>query len=86
MGILLPFGVGIVVGIFAIAKLIEVLLAKQKTLTYCAILGLVVASPVAILMGADLSGVNLVMILFSLATFALGFAAAMRLGGENGKA
>ena len=81
-----PFGLGIVVGIFAIAKLIEILLSKQKTLTYCAILGLVVASPVAILMGSDLSGVTLMTILVSLATFALGFAAAMRLGGESGEA
>ena len=86
VGILLPFGLGIVVGIFAIAKLIEILLSKQKTLTYCAILGLVVASPVAILMGSDLSGVTLMTILVSLATFALGFAAAMRLGGESGEA
>lgn len=85
VGILLPFGLGIVVGIFAIAKLIEVLLAKQKVLTYCAILGLVVASPVAILMGTDLSGATLWMMLMSLATFALGFAVAMRLGGESGK-
>ena len=28
VGILLPFGIGVVIGIFAIAKLIEILLAK----------------------------------------------------------
>jgi putative membrane protein len=82
-GILIPFGLGVVIGIFAIAKLIEVLLAKQKVLTYCAILGLVVASPVAILMGADMSGVNVIMVLVSILTFALGFGVAMKLGGEK---
>ena len=34
VGILLPFGIGIVVGIFAIAKLIEVLVAKWEGWTY----------------------------------------------------
>lgn len=83
VGILLPFGIGIVVGIFAIAKLIEVLLARQKVLTYCAILGLVVASPVAILMGTSLTGVTAVTVIVSLVTFAIGFLVAMKLGGEK---
>lgn len=48
--ILLPFGIGIVVGIFAIAKLIEVLLKKWKGYTYCGILGMVAASPIVIMM------------------------------------
>lgn len=86
IGILLPFGLGIVVGIFAIAKLIEVLLAKQKVLTYCAILGLVTASPVAILMATDMSATSWPIILLSLATFAVGYFVAMKLGGEEKKA
>ena len=79
VGILLPFGIGIVVGVFAIAKLIEVLLAKWKGLTYCAILGLVVASPAAILMGLDYSGVGVMTVLVSIVTFAAGFAIAWAL-------
>ena len=78
-GILIPFGIGIVVGIFAIAKLIEVLIARWKGLTYCAILGLVMASPVAILMGLDYSGVTLATVLVSVVTFAAGFAVAWAL-------
>ena len=78
-GILIPFGVGIVVGIFAIAKMIEVLLAKWKGLTYCAILGLVVASPVAILIGLDYSGIGVMTVLVSVVTFAAGFAIAWAL-------
>lgn len=83
VGILLPFGIGIVVGIFAIAKLIEVLLAKQKALTYCAIMGLVVASPVAILMGTDMSAASWWIILMSLLTFGIGYFIAAKLGGEK---
>ena len=50
LGILLPFLIGIVVGIFGIARLIEVLMKKWKGRTYCGILGMVAASPVVILM------------------------------------
>ena len=83
IGILLPFAIGIVVGIFAIAKLIEVLLARWKGWTYCAILGLVVASPVAILMSTSMTGVSFVLILVSLLTFALGYFVAYKLAAKE---
>ena len=76
---LAPFCVGVVLGIFGVAKLIEWLLSRFPTQTYCAVLGLVVASPVAILLRTDMTGVSWLMILISLVTFALGFAAAMAL-------
>lgn len=47
--ILLPFAVGVVIGIFSISKLIDLLFHKFPDQTYCAILGLVVASPVALI-------------------------------------
>lgn len=77
---LLPFLVGIVLGIFGVAKLIEWLTAKYPTVTYCGVLGLVVASPVSLLIQTDMSGVNAVTILISLATLAVGFASAYFLG------
>ena len=83
IGILLPFAIGIVVGIFAIAKLIEVLLTRWKGWTYCAILGLVVASPVAILMSTSMTGVSFVLILVSLLTFALGYFVAYKLAAKE---
>ena len=86
IGILLPFGIGIVLGIFVIAKIIEVLLAKWKGQTYCAILGLVVASPVAILMSTDMSGITWITIAISLLTFAIGFFAAWKLCGAKKEA
>ena len=85
VGILLPFGIGVVIGIFAIAKLIEILLAKWKCITYGAILGLVVASPFAILMGLSLPGFNLVQVIVSVLTFILGFAAAWLLARKDEK-
>ncbi|MBQ2700242.1 MAG: DUF368 domain-containing protein [Clostridia bacterium] len=79
-GILIPFGLGIVIGIFAIAKLIEVLMAKWESWTYCAILGLVCASPVAILMSTSFAGLSVGLVVVSLITFAVGFYAAYLMG------
>lgn len=83
---LLPFGIGVVLGIFGVAKLIEWLLQRFPTQTYCAVLGLVVASPVAILLRTDMSGVTWVLILISLVTFAAGFAGATLLSRNSGEA
>ena len=81
-GVLVPFGLGVVIGIFAIAKMIEVLLKKFPGPTYCAILGLVAASPVAILMAMNFAGVTAFSWIFGAVTFALGFVCAYKLGGE----
>lgn len=70
---LLPFGIGVLAGIFGVAKLIEWLLSRFPTLTYCAVLGLVAASPIAILLRTDLSAVTWISIVVSLLTFAVGF-------------
>ena len=47
--ILAPFGIGCIVGILLISKLINFLLKKFESITYCGIFGLVAASPFAIL-------------------------------------
>ena len=46
--LLVPFGIGVLLGIFLIAKLITFLFEKYGIQTYCAILGLIAASPFAI--------------------------------------
>lgn len=46
--ILFPLGVGILLGIFLIAKLITFLFERFGVQTYCAILGLILSSPFAI--------------------------------------
>ena len=48
--ILLPYVIGLLVGIVFIAKLMNFLLKKHAALTFCAIFGLVIGSPVALLM------------------------------------
>ena len=81
-GVLVPFGIGVVVGIFAIAKLIEVLLRRFPGPTYCAILGLVAASPVAIFMAMDFTGVTALSWVAGVVCLAVGLAVAYKLGGE----
>lgn len=46
--LLTPFGIGVLLGIFLIAKLITFLFNRFGVQTYCAILGLIAASPFAI--------------------------------------
>ena len=78
--LLVPFGLGVVIGIFAIAKMIEFLLAKWEGLTYCAILGLVVSSPVVVLMGTNLAGINIMTIVTGIIALLIGGVAALKLG------
>ena len=79
---LIPFGLGVVIGIFAIAKMIEFLLARWEGITYCAILGLVASSPVVILMSTAVSGITVLTIITSLIAVILGTIIAIKLGGE----
>ena len=79
--IMTPFALGIVLGIFVIAKIIEFLFSKWEALTYCAILGLVVSSPVVILMGTSLQ-VNIITILTGVVALAVGVVVALKLGKE----
>ena len=51
MGILVPFGLGVVLGVFLISKLVDFLLSRYERLTYFGILGLVLSSPIAVLGG-----------------------------------
>ena len=73
IGVLLPFGLGVVAGLFGVAKLIEWLISRYPNYTYCAVLGLVLASPVAIIMKCNLKGLSAAMIIASIVTFAVGF-------------
>ncbi len=81
-GILIPFGIGVVIGIFAIAKLIEFIFKKAEIHAYYGIIGLILASPIAILMKTDWSGVSILLIAVSVVTFVAGWFVASKLGGE----
>lgn len=88
-GILVPFGLGVLVGIFAIAKLIEVIFEKFPLYAFWAIIGLILASPFAIVLmnlgsftavGAMSVMSIVITVLVSIITFAAGFVIAMKLG------
>lgn len=81
-GVLVPAGIGIVVGIFAIAKLIEIIFEKFPLQAYWAIIGLIVASPIAVLLMAQLGTITLLSVAVSVVTFAVGFVIAMKLGDQ----
>ena len=81
-GILVPFGIGVVIGIFAIAKLIEFIFKKAEIHAYYGIIGLILASPIAILMKTDWSGVSVLLVGISVITFVAGWFVASKLGGE----
>ena len=74
--LIIPFGIGVIVGIFGIAKLINYLFSKHGIITYCAIFGLVLASPIAILYntGALSTGAGALSIIIGIvAMLVLGF-------------
>ncbi len=84
-GVLIPVAVGAIIGIFAIAKLVELLFEKAPTVAYSCIIGLIVASPVAIvLMNWDsfVANFGVVSILTGLLVLIVGIFGALKLGGE----
>ena len=82
IGVLAPFGIGVVVGIFVIAKIIEFIFAKAETHAYFGIIGLIMASPIAILLQTDWSKFSVLTLVISVVTFIAGWFAASKLGGE----
>lgn len=80
LGIIIPMGLGIVFGIFAIAKIIEIVFAKFPLYAYWAIIGLIVASPFAIIMMGQGMVISVGNVIASVVTFVAGFLIAMKLG------
>ena len=70
--ILAPFGVGIVVGIIGIAKLIEYLLKNHETKTYYAIIGFLIASIIEIFISLFSYQTSIIQVIVSVILFVLG--------------
>lgn len=85
--LLFPFGIGVLLGIFLIAKLITFLFEQYGVQTYCAIMGLVIASPFAIFYNTGLfpmlSSLSVWTVLFGVLLMAAG-AVITNLVGEAG--
>lgn len=63
LSILIPFGIGVVVGILLISKVINYLLKHFEATTFSAVLGFVIASIVTIVWGLIGSSVNIIELL-----------------------
>ena len=80
IGILAPFGIGVVIGVLAIAKLIEFIFNKFSLYAYWAIIGLIVASPIAIIAKAGPLSFTVINVVTSLVALCVGTFVAMKLG------
>lgn len=82
--VLCPLGIGILLGIFLIAKLITFLFERYGVQTYCAILGLILSSPFAIFYNTGLiwklGDLNWMLILAGILLAATGAAVTYLLG------
>ncbi len=80
VSMLAPFGIGVVVGVFAIAKMVEIIFEKCPLYAYWAIIGLIVASPIAIFAMSNPFTVTVVNVLTGVVALAGGFVVALKLG------
>ncbi len=80
--ILLPFGIGILIGIVAIAKLIEFLLKKYEGKTYYGVLGFVMASVLTLLKTLFPIEASVLEIIVAILLLVIGFIIGYRLGDE----
>ena len=78
--ILIPFGLGIVIGIVLVAKLIEWLLKKYPVKTYYGVLGFVIASIISIITPLLSSSANIFEIIISIILLVVGGVIAYKLG------
>ena len=79
-----PFGFGVIFGIVGISKIIAYALKKWPNATIWGILGLVVASPFAIIVKMGTITISPLIVIVSIISFILGFLASNKLG-EVGK-
>ena len=78
--IFVPFGLGVVAGIFGIAKIIEIVFQKFPLLAYWAIIGLIVSSPFAIMLLSNFGTITVIRVLIGIVALALGTFTAYKLG------
>ncbi|MEG0073913.1 MAG: DUF368 domain-containing protein [Clostridia bacterium] len=81
--IILPFGIGVLVGIAGISKLIEYLLEKHKKTVFWAILGLLIASPYGIIIEMKPVTLTPVVCIISVVTLIIGVFITIKLGDSD---
>lgn len=80
--VLAPFGIGVLVGIVLIAKLIEFLFSKYEVPTYYAILGFIVSSVVGLGIGLIGTPLTLIQLIIGIILFILASIIGYKLGDE----
>lgn len=78
--ILVPFGIGVLVGIVAISKLLEFLFKKYEVKTYFGVMGFIMASIITIFTGAEGLVFSVPQLLIGLILLGIGFVVAYKLG------
>lgn len=79
MVVLLPFSIGLIIGIIAVAKIINILFKKYKVGTYYAIIGFSLASIVLMFLQTINRTYNTLEIILSFITFFLGYFVATKI-------
>lgn len=82
MLILIPFGIGVLIGIVLIAKIIEFLFKKFEVPTYFGIIGFVLASLIGVFTGTEGLTFTIIPFIIGVILFLVGFVVAYKLGDE----
>jgi putative membrane protein len=82
LAILIPFGLGVLLGIFLISKLLEFLFKKYELPTYYAILGFIIASIIVLLIGLIGIKITIIQALIAAVLVAAGLFIGYKLGDE----
>ena len=78
--ILVPFGIGVLIGMASIAKMIEIVFERFPDYAYWSIIGLLLASPIAILLVGASGEITVVSVFTGTAAFICGWYVSNKLG------
>ena len=79
MILLAPFGIGVIVGIVLISRLMEFVFETYPLYAYWSIIGLLLASPIAILMVGTFQNITILSVVVGIFLFGIGFFIARKL-------
>lgn len=82
LSILVPFGLGVLIGIVLVARLIEFLLDKYEVATYYGILGFIASSIITLIIGLIGKNVTIMQIIVSIIIFVIALIIGYKLGDE----
>lgn len=80
LSILIPFAIGVGIGIIGIAKILEYLFNKFEVSTYYAILGFILASVISLIVGIVGVKISIIEILIGIILFIIGLIVGYKLG------